>query len=252
MSCADWKNKLEAYVDSELPDSELTDLELHLRTCPSCAADSLVRLQMKRATHAAGMRYVPSPQFRKQIEQSIHARSKPFWTFSWMPKLAAVAAALALVVASAALWVRHAQREQALAEFADLHVTTLASSNPVDVISTDRHTVKPWFQGKLPFTFNLPELQNTPFTLIGGRVTYFEHSPAAQLLFEIRKHHLSVFILRDQPGVIPLNSGTTTVRQLAFNIETWSYDGLRYVVISDAGPADVRELCDLLKNAARS
>jgi hypothetical protein len=60
------------------------------------------------------------------------------------------------------------QQGQTFAELADLHVATLASATPVDVISTDRHTVKPWFQGKIPFTFNLPELANTPFTLEGG------------------------------------------------------------------------------------
>ena len=99
------------------------------------------------------------------------------WAFAWMPALAAFAVALVLIVASAALWMRHSAREQTLAELLDLHVATMASANPVDVISTDRHTVKPWFQGKLPFTFNLPELQNSPFKLVGGRVDVFQAQP---------------------------------------------------------------------------
>ena len=64
-----------------------------------------------------------------------------------------------------------------MSELVDLHVATLASSNPIDVVSSDRHTVKPWFEGKIPFTFNLPELQNSPFTLVGGRVSYLNQSP---------------------------------------------------------------------------
>jgi anti-sigma factor RsiW len=126
----------------------------------------------------------------------------------------------------------------------------MASANPVDVISTDRHTVKPWFQGKLPFTFNLPELQNSPFKLVGGRVAYFKHSAGAQLLFELRNHQMSVFILQDQAGMIPFETGAT--REMAFNVETWSEGGLRYVVLGDANASDIHELSELLRAAARS
>ncbi len=247
-----WQEKLDAYVDGDASQQDLAGLDAHLRTCPSCAADALGRVRIKRMTQAAAARYSPSPQFRLKIEKSIQKSRKPLWGFSWMPALATFAVALLLIVASAALWMRNSAREQTLAELLDLHVTTIASANPVDVISTDRHTVKPWFQGKLPFTFNLPELQNSPFKLAGGRVVYFRHNPGAQLLFELRNHRLSVFILQDQPGVIPLAMGTTVAREMAFNVETWSESGLRYVVIGDAGPAEIKELSELLKAAGRS
>ena len=224
----------------------------HLRTCPSCAADALGRLQMKRMTQAAAARYSPSPQFRLRIEKKIQTSRRPVWAFAWMPRLAAVALALVLIAASAVLWLRRSAREQTLAELLDLHVATMASANPVDVISTDRHTVKPVVPGQASFTFNLPELQNSPFKLVGGRVMYFRHSPGAQLLFELRNHQLSVFILQDQPGVVPLAMGTTVAREMAFNVETWSESGLRYVVIGDAGPADIHELSELLRIAGRS
>jgi len=251
MTCDPWQEKLDAYVDGDGP-QDSSDLEAHLRTCPSCSADALGRLKMKRMTQAAAARYSPSPQFRLRIEKSIQKSRNPLWAFGWMPTLAAVAVALILIVASAALWLRHSAREQTLAELLDLHVATMASANPVDVISTDRHTVKPWFQGKLPFTFNLPEQQNSPFKLVGGRVMYFKHSPGAQLLFELRNHRLSVFIFQDQPGTIPLAMGVTAAREMAFNVETWSESGLRYVVIGDAGPADIHDLSELLRVAGRS
>ncbi len=252
MTCDPWQQKLGAYVDGDASQEDLASLGEHLRTCPSCAADALGRLQMKRMTQAAAARYSPSPQFRLRIEKAIHKSRKPLWAFAWMPTLAAFAVALVLIVASAALWMRHSAREQTLAELLDLHVATMASANPVDVISTDRHTVKPWFQGKLPFTFNLPESQNSSFKLVGGRVMYFRHNPGAQLLFELRNHQLSVFILQDQAGAVPLAMGVTVAREMAFNVETWSESGLRYVVIGDAGPADVHELSELLRVAGRS
>jgi len=249
MTCDQWRGKLDAYVDGAASPEDLVNFEDHLRTCPACAADAINRLQMKRLTRAAAARYTPSPEFRQRIEKSIRPKPAPGWTFGWMPRLGVAAFALLLLVVGLALWTRHSAREQALAELVDLHVATLASANPVDVISTDRHTVKPWFQGKLPFTFNLPELQNSPFKLIGGRVAYFEHSPAAQLLFQIRSHQLSVFILQDQPGIVPFTMGVNSERELAFNVETWADGGLRYAIISDANSADLHALGDLLRSA---
>jgi anti-sigma factor RsiW len=249
MTCDLWRDKLDAYVDSACSQEDLASLEAHFRTCPSCAAEALSRLQMKRMTQAAAARYTPSPEFRLRIEKSIQPKRKRVWSFAWMPGVAMAAVALVLLVLGLTAWMRHSAREQALAELVDLHVATLASANPVDVVSTDRHTVKPWFQGKLPFTFNLPELQNSSFKLVGGRVMYFEHSPGAQLLFQIRNHQLSVFILQDQPGKTPLATGVTTERELAFNVETWSDAGLRYIVIGDASPADIHALGELMRNA---
>jgi anti-sigma factor RsiW len=169
MTCDPWRDKLDAYVDGDASQGEIAGMSEHLRTCPSCASDALSRLQMKRLTQAAAARYSPSPEFRSRMEKSIQKNLRtnptPGWAFAWLPRLVAVAA-LVLIIAFVALWTRHSAREQSLAELLDLHVATMASANPVDVISTDRHTVKPWFQGKLPFTFNLPELQNSPFKLV--------------------------------------------------------------------------------------
>src|SRR6202023_3248050 len=124
-------------------------------------------------------------------------------------------------------------------ELADLHVATLASSAPVDVISTDRRTVKPWFQGKIPFTFNLPELQNSEFTLLGGRVTYLGQTPGAKLIYQVRKHQISVFIFPGRAVGHELGSSSKSEKELSFNIESWDRDGLRYFVIGDASSNDI-------------
>lgn len=252
MTCDELRSKLAAYVDSELPASELAEVESHLRGCASCAAEALGLLQMKLATRAAAMRYMPTPEFRLRMEQSIRAKHRPSWFTALFPKLVAAAVAAVLLIASVFIWMGHTERERDLAELMDMHVSALASANPVDVVSTDQHTVKPWFAGKLPFSFNLPELQNTEFTLAGGRVAYFEHSSGAQLLFRVRKHQLSVFIFREQTGEIPFHAGTFTSTRLAFHMETWSQSGLRYFVISDAPASDVHALSELMKKAARS
>ena len=249
MSCA-WSEKLDLYVDAELSGGDLAEVQAHLRTCPACAADALSRLQLKRMTQAVGRRFSPRPEFHLKIEQSVRAAKRPWWAMRWVPACAA-AAALALMLISTSVWLRHSNNEQALSELADLHVSTLASPNPVDVASTDRHTVKPWFQGKLPFSFNLPELQGSPFKLVGGRLAYFQQSPGAQLLFEFRKHQISVFIFQNRAELSGLNSGSSLRGKLAFSSETWTEGGLRYFVVGDASFADIQDLSDLLKSAAR-
>jgi anti-sigma factor RsiW len=249
MNC-DWSAKLDLYVDSELPASKLTEFQEHLLGCPQCTAGVLSRLQLKHATRAAGQRFRPTPDLRQKIEQSIGARSGPRWWRRWVPALAVVAA-LALLLASTAFWLRYARSEQAVSELADLHIATLASANPVDVVSTDRHTVKPWFQGKLPFTFSLPELQNSPFKLLGGSLAYFHQNPGAHLLFELRKHRISVFIFRNGGEAGWPNPGSAP-RDLTFSSETWTEGGLRYFAIGDCNRADLHSLTELLKSAARS
>jgi anti-sigma factor RsiW len=111
--------------------------------------------------------------------------------------------------------------------------------------------VKPWFQGKIPFTFNLPELQNTDFTLVGGRVAYLEQASGAHLIYQIRKHQISVFIFPENP-VSSLADSARVERRQTFNVETWVQDGLRYVVFGDAASEDIQRLTDLLKSAAKS
>ena len=258
MSCELWQAQLDAYADDSCSPAELAALEEHLRTCPACATEALARVQAKRMTRAAATRYAPSPVFRLKIEKSIQKSGNPAWALfkgrAWLPRLATAAIALVLIVASVFAWTNHIAREQAFAELLDLHVATMASANPVDVVSTDRHTVKPWFQGKLPFTFNLPELQDTPFKLIGGKMMYFEHTPGAQLLYEVRKHQLSVFIFQEGSGVkLPgTNPGTNTAREQGFAMESWTHAGLRYVIVSDTTPSDIHALGELLRAAAGS
>jgi anti-sigma factor RsiW len=257
MTCDLDREKLDAYVDESLSPEELGAVENHMRNCPSCAAEALTRLQMKRATRAAAANLALSPEFsmrpefRLNFEKSIQKRRRPLWQNARLQWLAGAAVALLLLAASTTMFMRHAARNQALAELLDLHVATIASANPVDVVSTDRHTVKPWFQGKLPFTFNLPELQDSAYKLLGGKLVYFNHNPGAQLLFELHKHELSVFIVQDTPDGIPFESAGSSRSEKGFSVETWSQSGLRYVVISDAGPADVHALGDLLRSAGR-
>jgi anti-sigma factor RsiW len=163
------------------------------------------------------------------------------------------AAAVVVLVAGAltSMYVgNRSGRDQVFSEIADLHVATLASSSPVDVVSSDRHTVKPWFQGKIPFVFNLPELQNSEFSLLGGRMTYLDQAPGAHLIYDVRKHHISVLIFQERFLPAGLGEASKSPGKLPFNMETWSQGGLRYFAVGDASPADIDALARLFKAAS--
>ena len=248
MSCDSWTQKLDAYIDGELPVAEARALNEHLKQCASCGAEGLLRVQQKRMVQAAAFRFKPEAAFRARIQKQIATRKRFGWGPRWFPVVATLAAVL-LVGTFAFTFHRGRRSEQPLlSELVDQHVATLASANPVDVISTDRHTVKPWFAGKIPFTFNLPELQNTPFTLVGGRVAYLRQSPGAELIFRVRQHQISVFIFQEQglPGTHEDRSAETS---LSFETRSWQHNGLRYFMISDAGAADLNQLSQLIKAA---
>jgi len=244
--CEPWKAKLDAYLDGELPSEEMRTFDAHVRNCPSCAADALTRVQMKRAIQAGGKRFTPSAEFRKRMQQSIALKPQRSFRLGWM--LATAAAFILVVGTLTSVYFRtRSDRNHVFSEIADLHVETLASSSPVDVISTDRHTVKPWFQGKIPFAFNLPELQNSEFSLLGGRMTYLDQTPGAHLIYDVRKHHVSVFVFQERLLPARLDEDYPSPKKLPFNLETWSQDGLRYFVIGDASNADINNLAKLFK-----
>jgi anti-sigma factor RsiW len=248
MVCETWAEKLDAYLDGELAPAEARALGEHLRGCGGCAAESLSRVQQKRAVQAAGQRFTPDPAFRARIQKSIAPRRPSRWKGFWFPALAGAMALLIVGAISLHLNRERKGERQLLSELADLHVATLASANPVDVVSTDRHTVKPWFAGKIPFTFNLPELQDSPFTLVGGRVSYLNQSPGAELIFRVRQHQISVFIFQEQAlGNACPGNGAQSAR--SFGVRAWSRNGLCYFMISDVAAQDLDKLSELLKAA---
>jgi anti-sigma factor RsiW len=249
MVCESWKAKLDTYLDGEVPEQEMRTFDSHVRNCPSCSADALSRVHLKRAIQVAGKRFTPSAEFRKRMQQNMAPKPRRSFRLIWT--LAAAAAMVLIVGTLTSNYLgNRSDKDQVFSEIADLHVETLASSSPVDVISTDRHTVKPWFQGRIPFAFNLPELQNSGFSLLGGRMTYLEQTPGAHLIYDVGKHHVSVFVFQERSLSGRLNDGALQRGELSFNMETWSQGGLRYVVIGDASAANIDGLAKLFKAAS--
>jgi anti-sigma factor RsiW len=246
MQCDSASEMLDAYLDGELYPDTSPALRRHLNGCTRCSAKVADIARLQRALRVARSHFAPSAEFRQRIQQQVARSRRRTWILPWMPMAGAVAAMVLFVF----LWIVHRQTSEAIAEIADLHVNALASTNQVDVVSTDRHTVKPWFQGKIPFTFNLPEFSGTDFTLVGGRLVYFHQQPGAQLIVSIRQHKISVLIFQESEEMEhDFHRSTAIDRRTSFGLETWRSGELRFVLVSDADPSGIENVARLLKEA---
>ncbi len=217
--------EIEQYADGELDAADAADAEAHLRECARCANAVLSVLQMKRALQVMP-RFTPPAALRSRVLALPPRRSNAAW---WL-----AAAAVVALVATGTAFLR--AREMAAVQLIDLHTTIVGSANPVDVLSTDRHTVKPWFEGRLPFAVDIPDLSATPFRLIGGRVIYWRGQPGAYLLIGKGAHRISLFVFADDQvaRAIASHAGMT--------ISVWRSKGLAYVVVAGIPAEDIQPL----------
>lgn len=250
MACEVSRAQVDAYLDGELSPSEAASVGAHIRGCNECSAGMLERVQMKRAVALAGKRYSPSAALRAKVTKRAATKTRPrsgwIWWVIAVPVLSVLLISFGVNYYSGR---ESARRQRVFSELADLHVSALASASPVDVVSTDRHTVKPWFQGRIPFSFNLPELQGSDFSLVGGRVTYLAQTPGAHLIYQVRKHEISVFIFQDRGTETASVGSDQPVHADSFNFENWTEKGLRFFVIGDANSDDIASLSKLLRAA---
>jgi len=247
-------DKLNAYIDGELPSVEQQGIEQHLSTCHACALRVLSATQLKSATARAGHRFAPPPEALARLTAQLHSQSKSQTQsptariFSIRPALWGALAAAILLTVSLLGWRQIHQTNTLAAELLDQHLATLSTAATPQVISTDRHTVKPWFQGRLPFSFNLPDAAALPpdTTLKGADLTYLNNQPAALLLFTIHKHEVSVFFTQ--------RSTTSTLTTLpatraGFTLHTAVTPDLRIIAVSDVNPAELDSLVTSLVQA---
>jgi anti-sigma factor RsiW len=243
-ACSQDRNMLAAYLDGELAADQERSLQEHMRGCPECAAEVAAQVRLRRSMRPAATRFTPSAEFRRKIQGQISSKRSAGFRWLWPASVAALAVMLLAVI-----WARQSTASnEAFREVADLHVSDMASANPFDVVSSDRHTVKPWFQGKIPFAFNLPEFAGSEYTLLGGRLVYLHQQAAAQLVVGAGKHRISVMVVQDNAGFgmgMPF-SGGVSVRD-SFNVETWERNGLRFYVIGDAEQGAIHRLAQALQ-----
>ena len=252
---------LNAVADGELSGDQLATANQHLAGCPHCTSIALAQSLLKSATTRVARRYTPPPDLRERMahlaaqetsrlqdlrsERAAHSW-RSFSSLGW-----ATAAALLLVCAGLFVVQRGTRRASAeyaglVTEVCDQHIATLAANSPPEVISSDRHTVKPWFQGKIPFSFNLPQNLPEDTTLDGANLTYLHNQPTAQLLYSIGRHRVSVFVQQGDGANTTRDSWTD---HSGFHVTGFRTKDLAVVAVSDVEPARLTDLVGRIEQA---
>jgi anti-sigma factor RsiW len=253
MNCQDSRIYLPAYLDDELEVADNLRMQKHLADCSDCRQAEEEQLALRSALRDPSLYAHPSADFEKRIEAAVRRQAKEearSRRSSWIESLRWVPVAVALVIVSTlgALFVINSLRSshQQLIASAVLagHIRSLQAGHLVDVPSSDRHTVKPWFQGKLDFSPPVPDLSELGWTLIGGRLDYVDGRPVAALIYQRRMHNINVFLW---PNHGAADDAVKQEDAQGYQILHWNGAEMTYWVVSDLNYAELQEFARALR-----
>jgi anti-sigma factor RsiW len=253
-----------AYLDGELDPAHALEVERRLATDPALAAER-ARVEALRALIAERLpREAPPPDLVRRIEAAVGARPAPArsaWRASH-PSWQALAASvlLALFIGSGSTWFALRPGHQGVlrpsltgdaggtADFVVAsHMRALMASQPIDVASSDRHTVKPWFNGRIPEAPRVIDLANAGFALVGGRIDVIGRVPVPTLVYRIRQHLISLTAV-PASAAAPMTVGLRNIA--GYNTLTWTDNGLTYWAVSDVAAADLETFAKAFREAS--
>jgi len=247
LNCTDIQVAIHGYMDGELDPLRNLEIEQHLQRCAVCSQSYKADQALQTAVKTGAQYFPASADLRKRIQSSVRQLGKGGQIFPTMPwRWLAVAASVVFVVILAwALIPRGLDAEQLLVqEVVSSHVRSLMVAHVVDVMSSDQHTVKPWFTGKLDFSPPVKNLTNEGFPLVGGRLDYLENRAVAALVYQRRNHVINLFIW---PSSHDTHVKTKALARQGYHLVHWSKAGMTCWVISDLNDTELQEFVRLVQ-----
>lgn len=251
MSCQDTQTLIHGYLDGELDPVRNIEIEGHLKECPACVHVYQNQMALRSGIKKGSLYHPSPPGFARQVRSAlreadeshpaVRAKETSWWQ-SWRPAwvslgFAASLALVALISLRLAPTLSGPSADELVAqEVLDSHVRSLMANHLTDVPSTDQHTVKPWFSGKLDFSPPVVDLADQGFPLVGGRLDYLAGRPVAALVYQRRKHFINVFIWPSTK-----DAEQKTLQRQGYNLLSWSRSGMTYWAASDVSINDLQE-----------
>ena len=261
MRCEQYQDLMSGYLDAELDPAATLDVGLHLASCAACTGE-LARLRSvqaaigKHATrHAAPAHLKHRIRTALREHQEHQERQEQSGRRAWRRSLAALpwawinlafgaAASAAFAVTLALYLARPTDTERLNEDIVASHFRSLMPDHLADVASSDEHTVKPWFAGKLDFSPPVVDLAQQGFALIGGRVDYVNARPVAALAYRHRKHVLNLYLWPDKAQ---REAAPHAASMQGFQLLHWTQAGMHYAAVSDMNAADLGQFARQLK-----
>lgn len=256
MNCAECEILIHALIDGELDAGHAREVEAHVAGCPACAEklrafgalrDAMTAARLKEAAPASLRRRIgaalPLPPGRVTAPDGLFRPSRR----SFFGGFAVGAALSAAVAAGLVLTVFRSNPEQMIAEeVVSAHIRSLQPGHLMDVETSDQHTVKPWFDGKVDVAPPVIDLTAEGFTLLGGRLDYIDGEPVAAVVYRRRKHIINLFVAQ-RLGSTHASVAARTVQ--GYNVRHWSDQGLDFWAVSDLDPEELGEFVQKISAA---
>jgi len=240
-------DQLTAYFDRELDTARGMAFEDHLPVCPDCTRGLTTLRELRAALGGESFRHRPPAGLEARVREALRqARPSPAAGRRWPDRLtaaAALAAAALFGVGLSLAWRTPSTNDRLVVEVTAGHARSLLADHLFDVASDDRHTIKPWFQGRADFAPPVRDLNEYGFALAGGRLDFLDGRTAAALVYHRRQHVINLFVWPAADGGA---SGVKTLSRRGYNLAHWAASGLNFWAVSDLNADELREFARLL------
>ena len=248
MSCQHTDELIHGHLDGELELVKSLEIEKHLSACAVCTKN-YERLRRLRSTLGdTTLRYLPSDRLEERLRSALRQESKPERNRTIFQPRWLVAAA-SLVLAFIVIWivgrslVKPDSGDLLAQEIVASHVRSMMADHLTDVSSSNQHTVKPWFDGKLDFSPPVKDLSQQGFILTGGRLDYIGNRPVAAMVYQRGQHPINLFVW---PATGSANSTETVAVRQGYNLVRWTNGGMTYWAVSELNLPELQQFAQLL------
>lgn len=228
-ACAEWELLIQADLDGELDAESAARLSAHLDACPNCAATQAKLMALSARLRSELPRHIAPPALRRSLEARLAPR--PRRRLGFAPVLgfgagAALAAGLALVLLPRG-------GEDLADQLVAGHIRALQPGHLTDVASSDQHTVKPWFDGRLDYAPPVRDFAASGFPLLGGRLDYLAGRPVAVLVYGRDRHLIDLYVWPASSAPTLSAAAPSTAVRNGYNVVSWTTDGMNFRAVSD-------------------
>ncbi|HTN70402.1 MAG TPA: anti-sigma factor [Methylomirabilota bacterium] len=249
MDCENTRTLIDGYLDGELDLVRALEIEDHLHGCALCSERYNDRQVIRNGFKTESVYFKAPAHLEKRIQRSLRQAAKVESSprrlpWSWV-KFAAPLAAAVIVVLALVPFLRGPSPEEVLTqEVVSSHIRSLMANHLADVPSSNEHTVKPWFNGKLDFSPPVADLANQGFPLVGGRLDYLNSRPVAALVYQRDKHLINVFIW---PVSGRKTGDIASASRQGYNVFHWTQSGMNFWVVSDLERGQLEKFVEMQK-----
>jgi len=247
MNCQQAKPLIDPYADGELEAAAILELEEHLHGCSACALAWRNLQSLKKTLKHDALYFTAPEELRQRIKAELPSPAKAVpqrqawnwkWNWNWLTGAMSGAAAVCLALLLTVTLTRPSSEQQLAQEIVSSHIRSLMAGHALDVVSTDQHTVKPWFNGKLDFSPPVKDLAAQEFPLIGGRLDYLGGRSVAALVFQRHNHIINLFIW---PAKAADSNPAPFAPRQGYHLIHWSEAGMAFWAVSDLNEKELME-----------